>query len=105
MNTNVWLGNVDTKDARTDASGHLVFSHLPGRRVTAIGIPAESVGDAFQIVTSANGAWARQSWTKPAWIVSNNKPLEAAFALFFGCPAGAPLDIDQWFGGQMVPRT
>lgn len=99
----VALGNVAPIEVKnTWEDGELVSSEripLGDRQVTSASVQEENLADAIATIIGQNGFWNSHSDAPAAWVVSDNKALEAVLADHFQCPAGEPEEgIDAWMG-------
>lgn len=84
----VVLGNRKSIIRRLDDDDQEVIEDGPsGKQATVLEIPeGTTLGEAFQVVTSPNGAWAYHAAEghKPAWVASDNANLASLLAEHFG---------------------
>ncbi len=91
--TRVWIPEHYTFDPNVDVEalrGHL-YDSLIGRG----GITSRPDDEAMLVVTHASGMWPVHSACPPTWVECDNVALAAAIARFYGCPVGAPADVEQ----------
>ncbi len=86
-------GDKPTLAARLSA--HVERRPLPEPRVCDIKFPpGTSLNQAFTDITARGGLWSYHSDSPATWVESDSPGLSALLAEHFGCPEGAPDDLE-----------
>ncbi len=86
-------GDKETLAARISATPER--RRLPEPRVCDIEFPeGTSLSEAFTTITARGGLWSYHSDSPATWVESDSPGLSALLAEHFGCPEGAPGDLE-----------
>ena len=87
--------NADTVAARLAAL--TLRRPLDEPRVTTIQIPPDRplIEALFEITQPGRGVWDNHSAGPPTWVESDDPALEEMLSRHYGCPVGAPKDVER----------